>query len=836
MTRQEAGAKIAGFLFALPPPFQSEPVFPILPAVHQSRNLEDRCRPFAVSGHGVESQREASVRRMSRTGFRMEAIQTMAKFISWSLVVCLLVGMAGASAQEALTDKPKLVTKSLSPRELDRREAMKLYGLGLMCERDNRLLEAARHLEDAIKLDPQAMPIYKSAIPLYLALERIEDALSACRKTVELSPGEHDTWYLYGRLLKDQGKGKEASAALAKAIACPKLKEQPEFHVQIASELGQWREEAKDIDGALAAYGEVVKVLEHPLLLIESGLFTRKEIDAKAAEMYEHIGTLCLQAGRYERAIDAFTKTQKKDPELSTRVNYHLARVRLAQERPAEALKHLDEFLKSQPQTTEPYELKIALLQKLNRADEIIESLKSYADRDVHNIELQLLLAKQYAGQRQWVEAEERYKAIAREAPRPDVYRGLFQLYKAQGQTRIGDILEQLDKAIKSATSKAGPGSASAALNARAMLVVLRDDAELVKSLLKIAGRELNAGQPSARHHETWRFLAVLAARSKQLDAAEQLYRECMNHMTPANEFEVYVGYLRVLWQQNKLEEIVRVCRKGLKEANHSNRLKFYQDLAQALSQLDKIEEALAAADEAVKVADDENRLGFRLMRARYLSMADKMDRAVAECQELLKDAGSQKETRHIRYTLSGIYSTANKHAQAEEQLRLILEADPNDDSANNDLGYIMADQGKNLDEAERLIRKAIELDREQKRQATREKADEGSEEASETRDAKVSPDDDKDHAAFVDSLGWVLFRKGQVEAARQELEKAATLPDGAEDPVIWDHLGDVYLRLNKPDQARTAWQKAEKLYEVEKRRKRDEHYRELKQKLKLLR
>ena len=60
---------------------------------------------------------------------------------------------------------------------------------------------------------------------------------------------------------------------------------------------------------------------------------------------------------------------------------------------------------------------------------------------------------------------------------------------------------------------------------------------------------------------------------------------------------------------------------------------------------------------------------------------------------------------------------------------------------------------------------------------------------------ARLTKEEDQDTAAFVDSLGWVLFRRGEIEAARKELERATTLPDG-DDPVIWDHLGDVYQRL----------------------------------------
>lgn len=756
----------------------------------------------------------------------------MPKYVHILSCVLTVVGPTVAGAQNTWEDKP-VEPKALSRRALERREALKLYGAGLMCERDNRLLEAAKRFEEAQQLDPKSTAIHKALIPLYLALERPGDALAACRRTVELAPAEHETWYLLGRLLKERGEAEEAMTALARALAGPRLKEQPELRVQIASELGQMREERKDFEGALAAYAEVVKVLDRPAVLLEAGPFTRQELDAKGAEVCERMGTLALQARKYDRAMELFTRAQKKDPEAAGRLNYHLARVQVAQARPAEALPYLDDYLKTQPQAAEPYELKITLMQQTGREAEVLAALQAYAERDQHNLNLHLLLARQYARERRWAEAEDSYKKLVAESPSPEGYRGLFQLYRSQGPAKVADVFELLDKAFQEAGDKQNAGNGSAALRARAMLVVLRDDAQLVKTLLRVAERELNGPRPHER--DTWRYLAVLAARTKQLDAAEKIYARCLQKLTPGGEAEVYVGYLRVLWQKKKTEAIVRVCRQGLQEAQATNRLLFHENLALALVQLGKMDEALAEVDEAIKVADDRNRLHYRLVRARYLGMAQQLDQALAECRRLLKEAGEAKDLRDIRYTLSSIHTAGNQFAQAEEQLRLILAADPNDDAANNDLGYILADQGKKLDEAEQLIRKAIRLDREQKRSAERARPEGGAEEAAEPRQPKIDADDDQDHAAYIDSLGWVLFRRGKLEAARQELEKATRLSDGGDDPVIWDHLGDVYLRLGQSQQARSAWEKSEKLYEVDRRRQRDKHYRDLQQKLKLL-
>src|SRR5262249_22984257 len=154
---------------------------------------------------------------------------------------------------------------------------------------------------------------------------------------------------------------------------------------------------------------------------------------------------------------------------------------------------------------------------------------------------------------------------------------------------------------------------------------------------------------------------------------------------------------------------------------------------------------------------------------------------------------------------------------KAEQQLQLVLKADPSDATANNDLGNLWADQGKKLDEAERLIPRAIELDEQQRRNRP-----------------KLNVDDDGETAAYPDSPRWVLLRKGQLPAARRWLERAVALSQGEEDPTVWDRLGDVYFRLEEPERARTAWQKAVKLRETD-RRKLDEHYKELRHKLRLL-
>jgi tetratricopeptide (TPR) repeat protein len=755
----------------------------------------------------------------------------MAKSTRCLLTLAILAAMftAHLRAQQDIGDPPQPLVpqQPLTKHQLDTREARRLFAKGLVCQREDRLLEALRLFEKARQLDPNATSIHRALIPLYLALGRPDDSLAACRRAVELDPADHETWYVYARQLQEQGQAAEAVKALERAVGCPDVKEHLDLLVQMYYDLGVLHEDSRDYSRAESAFRQVADIFDkHNETLLESGPYNPEQIQAEAAKTYERIGQVCTKGGMYDKAVAAFMQAQKRDPDRAARLSYNLAQVYLAQSKPSLALRQLDQYLKTQPQGAEAYELKINILKKLRREADVLPALEQAARGDEHNIPLHILLARQYARERRWDNAERSYAELARQSPTPDVYRGWFDMLKERGEP--GRVLDQIDQTLKTAAAKddgeeddqaadVSPRAASAAARARAMLTVLRDDPELVKAVLKEAERELANQRP--RYRTTLRYLAILAARTRQVAIAEKLYRSCLPTITEKTESEIYGGLLDVLLQQSKWQEVVDLCREGEKKAQATNLLVFHIKKAPALLRLGKTDEAIAAMDEAVKLADDANRLGIHARRVDILRQAEQYDRAVKDCEALLKEFTRPGEIREIRHVLSNVYSSANEHAKAEEQLRLILEDDPNDATANNDLGYIMADQGKNLEEAEKLIRKAIDLDVAEKK-----------------RGKTVGTDGDNANAAYIDSLGWVLFRLGKLDEARAELEKATALSAGEDDPTVWDHLGDVYYRLKQTKAARTAWEKAAQLYELEKRAKSDERYQEIKHKLENLR
>jgi tetratricopeptide (TPR) repeat protein len=158
---------------------------------------------------------------------------------------------------------------------------------------------------------------------------------------------------------------------------------------------------------------------------------------------------------------------------------------------------------------------------------------------------------------------------------------------------------------------------------------------------------------------------------------------------------------------------------------------------------------------------------------------------------ENLEDGARAELQDEVRYLLSGLYIDLNQVDKASQQLQTLLSKHPDEATFNNDLGYIWADHDMKLDEAEKLIRKALELDRKKRKEVP-----------------DLKPEQDKDNSAYLDSLAWVLYKKKNLKDARKYLEEAIKAEEG-QHIEIFDHLADVYAALGEKDQAKAMFEKA---------------------------
>jgi tetratricopeptide (TPR) repeat protein len=153
------------------------------------------------------------------------------------------------------------------------------------------------------------------------------------------------------------------------------------------------------------------------------------------------------------------------------------------------------------------------------------------------------------------------------------------------------------------------------------------------------------------------------------------------------------------------------------------------------------------------------------------------MEKAL-DAAEKLSDRKQDKES--IYFMRGAMYEKMKKFANAEAEFRKVLDVNAQNAGALNYLGYMLADRNVRLDEANDLIRKALELD--------------------------------PDNGAYLDSLGWVNYRLNKLDEAEQNLRQSIERING--DPTVHDHLGDVYLKQGKVKDAILQWQQSLKEWE----------------------
>jgi len=155
--------------------------------------------------------------------------------------------------------------------------------------------------------------------------------------------------------------------------------------------------------------------------------------------------------------------------------------------------------------------------------------------------------------------------------------------------------------------------------------------------------------------------------------------------------------------------------------------------------------------------------------------LAQKKYREAERVFRVIADLSATDPEAHFYLAL--LADESQNEEEAIKELKKVLGIDPDYHQALNYLGYLYVQKGINLDEAGLMIRRALEKE--------------------------------PFNGAYLDSLGWLYFKQGRLKEAAQELKRASRL---LENPLIYEHLGDVYYKMNDTENARLNWQNSLRL------------------------
>lgn len=210
------------------------------------------------------------------------------------------------------------------------------------------------------------------------------------------------------------------------------------------------------------------------------------------------------------------------------------------------------------------------------------------------------------------------------------------------------------------------------------------------------------------------------------------------------------------------------VAREAL--ARNPNQPRMVRLRAQALLKAGKAAEANQLLEDGV--ARQPQSREFVVGLADLYADQQRTDDALRVLEQARKSFG---DDRALSMRVANAYEGGGRVAEAEQEFRKLMAADPANADPVNSLAYMLADRGLRLPEAIELAQRALAME--------------------------------PGNPSYLDTLGWALFKQGRTPEAVESLAKAAQMLTG--NSVIQDHYGDALAKSGRKSEAIAAWRRA---------------------------
>jgi tetratricopeptide (TPR) repeat protein len=492
-----------------------------------------------------------------------------------------------------------------------------------------------------------------------------------------------------------------------------------------------------------------------------------KKADAQAAFME---GLLLEEEGDYEAALGAYSRSLQLDPGGNPQLAVRIAHDYAKRGDVANGIDLLKDLAKARPRELLAYlNLAYFYLKQLKKPELAVKYAEQAVEVDPNNFTGYQTLFEVYLALNQKKEAEATLiKAQKLDSKDANFWLSLvdltIQLYIDNHENFPAQRLAAVDPLLKKAAGYAG--------NDDTVLAKIADDYVLIDQVASAIPFYLRALELNKDNAEVRYKLAQSFLKTGQRDQAIRSLEE----MLKANplKFEIY-EFLARLYEEagNKVRALANYEQALLLAPNQPEN---YLHTAGVELELKQYDRAIGTLEEA--------RRRFAIPQITYslaiaLATAKRYSDALPIFEAALQEAKSTEEelldgSFYFNYGVTA--EQAGLVDKAATLLKRSIELDPSKAAqAYNYLGYMWVDRNLNLDEAGLMIKKALEIEPE--------------------------------NGAYLDSLGWFYFKKGDFNRALTELLHAADLINPP-DPVVYEHVGDTYRSLGNGPEALIFWQK----------------------------
>ena len=578
-------------------------------------------------------------------------------------------------------------------------------------------------------------------------------AIDEYKKALELEPNNSLIYCEMAESYARNNKVREASETANKAIQIDgdnieAHKLLSTIYLQIIGRANAQQPPSVDtINTAIHEFEEIIRIdpTERQSLLMLGRLYQIKGDRDKATDIYKTF--LGIEPGS-EEGVTALAKLHMDAG------NYK------------EAVGLLEAFVKRSPESDGALQTLGEAYSELQEYGKAADAYKRAGELDPDDIEIKKAEAQALFLSDQIDAASALYQELVKAEPEDGIaLLRLGQIYRRQMKYDLAR--QNLQKA-----AQAFPDSIETQFN----LVLLDRDEGLLQEALKRANEILKKTEKSnGRYTEAEKqnrriFLINEAILHQTLGNYNEAVKTFTDVKTLTNEKDGRVDALIIETYRisKNLDKALQYSEQALAESPNNRQLLIVH--ADIISEKGKVDEGIKALQQMQKGNDED--LDILSAMVGVYQRAKKY----GEAQNLLNTAAARFPTEEQVYFLQGsLYEKQKKYNEAEKAFRKALDLQKDDPGVLNYLGYMFADQGIHLDEAESMIQKAVRTD--------------------------------PTNGAYLDSLGWVYFKQNRLDLAEQFLKKALIFV--ITDSSIHDHLAEVYFRTKRYDEARNEWNRS---------------------------
>lgn len=509
------------------------------------------------------------------------------------------------------------------------------------------------------------------------------------------------------------------------------------------------------------------------------------------ADYYYSMGEAQSHDGNSQKAIESFKMTLVYDPD-SLKVRLRLATEHIKLGQINTAIEHCETVIKKDPKNEDARLLLGGMYSTLKVYPKAVENYEEILKIKPDQQEALLYLAAVYSEMKQPEKAIKLFESLLK---KPDgIQSHLIHYYI--GRVRLEQKEDKYIKAAEASFRKA-----------------LEIKPDFVEAVLAIGGIYLQQKQEEKAITFYKNFQKDKGPQARIAEVLAQLYIQRENFDEAYEQFEILevnsddalgikLKMALILIEKKLFDRATKKLEEILVEAPDSDKVRFYlaavyEEMKQdekAIQQFRKIPASspffseavihgaylmrgLGKTDEALDWIDTaiRSKKDVPQMYAMYASLLDEKGE-YKKAAQILESALSQfPEHAQLHFYYGSVLDRLGQKEKVISTMKKVISFDPNHVQGLNYLAFTYAEKGENLDEAEKLARRAIELD----------------------------PKD----GYILDTLGWVLHKKGDYKESVKYLEAAQRLQPTV--AVIAEHLGDSYLKLSLIEKASVMYKKA---------------------------